>query len=317
MRNAVTGGAGFIGSRLCEKLLDKVEYVICIDNFYTGSEDNINHLRDNENFKLINCDVRDKNRLEQIFKEENVDLVYHLAAVVGVKRTLKNPKEVLDVNIKGTENVLDTALNCGCKKVVNISPSEVYGNPVEVPEKEDSPKNVDLPYAISKLLTEKYAQIYYEKYGLKTTSMGIFNVYGPKQNSTPHGFVFGIFIKRVLQDKPLIIYGDGFQTRDFNYIGDCIIPTVIVGEGDAANGVVFNIAAGKPITILDLAELIIELSGKNLKPLFEPEREFEIRHQFADISKMRTILGYKPKFDLKEGVKLTIEWYKQNLLEGK
>jgi len=308
----VTGGAGFIGSHLCERLVEKGSYVICVDNLYTGSKKNIASLLTKENFKFIECDVRDRDRLIEIFKEETPDIVYHLAAVVGVKRTLENPKEVLDVNIKGTENVLEAALNSGCKKVVNISSSEVYGNPIEIPEREDSPKNVELPYAIAKLIGEKYAEIYYKKYGLKTTSLRLFNVYGPRQDATPYGFVVGIFIKRVLQNKPPIIYGDGFQTRDFTYIDDCITPMIIAGEKEAADGKVFNIAAGKPITILDLAELIIELCGKNLQPIFEKEREFEIRHRFADISKMRTILGYKPKYDLREGLKQTIRWYKQN-----
>jgi len=313
---AVTGGAGFIGSNLCEYLLEQGYGVVCLDNFSTGRKENIVHLLENQNFKLFECDVRDKNKLQEIFLQEGVELVYHYAAVVGVKRTFEKPKEVLDVNINGTVNVLEAALKSGCEKVVNISSSEVYGNPVEVPEKEDSPKNVDLPYAISKLVGEKYAQIYYEKYGLKTTSLRLFNVYGPRQNSTPYGFVVGIFINQVLQNKPPVIYGDGFQTRDFTYINDCVIPTVIAGESNTANGEVFNIAAGKPITILDLAELIIELSGKNLKPIFAPERELDIRHRFADISKMRKILGYKPKYDISEGLKQTIEWYRQKLKES-
>ena len=314
MHILVTGGAGFIGSHLCEKLLKRGNKVVCLDNLSTGSIANIAPLLDNQNFKHYQCDVREKNNLLEIFKQEEVELIYHLAAVVGVKRTVENPKDVLEVNINGTVNVLEAALKSGCQKVANISSSEVYGNPVEVPENENSPKNVELPYAISKLVAEKYAQIYYEKYGLKTTSLRLFNVYGPRQEATPYGFVVGIFIKRVLQDKPPIIYGDGFQTRDFTYIEDCILPTIVAGESESANGEVFNIAAGKPVTILDLAELIIEMCGKNLNPVFEPEREFEIRHRFADVSKMRTIIGYKPKFDLKEGLKFTIEWYKQNLL---
>ena len=310
MKIAVTGGAGFIGSHLCETLLERGEYVICIDNLYTGSKINVNHLMNKETFKFTICDVRDKNKLEKIFKEESIDLVYHLAAVVGVKRTLENPQEVLDVNIKGTENVLDAALSSGCEKVVYISSSEVYGNPIEIPENEDSPKNVELVYAISKLLGEKYAEIYYKKYGLKTTSLRLFNVYGGRQESTPYGFVVGIFIDRILRNKPPVIYGDGFQTRDFNYIDDCIRAMILAGDKSVADGEVFNIAAGKPITILDLAELIVELCGKDLQIVFEPEREFEIRHRFADVSKMRTVLGHKPQYDLREGLRKTIEWYK-------
>lgn len=312
MHIAITGGAGFIGTHLGEYLLKQKHKVICLDNLSSGIRENIANLSNNAGFKFYHCDIREKGKLEEIFKQEKVEVVYHYAAVVGVKKTLENPEEVLDVNIRGTLNVLQAAVSSGCQKVVNISSSEVYGNPVEIPEKEDSPKNIDLPYAISKLASEKYAHIYYQKYGLKTVSLRLFNVYGPRQNSTPYGFVVGIFVKRALQNQPPIIYGDGFQTRDFTYIEDCVVPTVIAGESDAANGEVFNIAAGKPVTILDLAELVIQLCDKDLVPIFEPEREFEIRHRFADISKMRRILGYKPKCDLKEGLKATIEWYRQN-----
>ena len=307
----VTGGAGFIGSHLCSELVKRGHYTVCVDNFYTGSKDNVSGLLEDENFKLIECDILEKERLKKIFKEESIDIVYHHAAVVGVKRTLENPKEVLDVNIKGTENVLDAALEC--KKVVNISSSEVYGSPIEVPEKETSPKNVELPYAIAKLLSEKYAEIYYEKYGLKTTSLRLFNVYGPRQNSTPYGFVVGIFIQRALKNQQPQIFGDGFQTRDFMYIDDNINATIAAGEKSAANGEVFNIAAGRPITILDLAELVTEMCGKNLKPKFEPEREHEIKHRFADVSKLRTVLEYKPKWELRAGLEQTINWYKKNL----
>ncbi|MFH1722356.1 MAG: SDR family NAD(P)-dependent oxidoreductase, partial [Candidatus Altiarchaeota archaeon] len=198
MNIAVTGGAGFIGSHLCEHLLEKGHYVVSLDNYSTGTKENISHLKCDENFREVTCDILDKEILENVFSENNVELVYHYAAVVGVKRTLENPKKVFEVNITGTENVLDAALHSGCKKVVNISSSEVYGHPVEVPEREDSPKNVELPYAISKLVGEKYAGIYNNMYGLKTTSLRLFNTYGPKQSSTPYGFVVGIFINRVL-----------------------------------------------------------------------------------------------------------------------
>ncbi len=317
MRIAVTGGAGFIGSHLCDYLLSRGHNVTCLDNLSTGSEENVKPLLANPAFKLVRCDIRDRDKIEQFFRRDKIELVSHYAAVVGVNRTLENPKEVLEVNINGTVNVFEAALKCGCRKVVNISSSEVYGNPVEVPEREESPKNVDLPYAISKLVTEKYAEIYFQKYGLKTVSLRLFNVYGPRQDTTPYGFVVGIFISRVLQNEPPIIFGDGFQTRDFTYIEDCLLPTVIAAESDVANGKVFNIAAGKPVTILDLAETVIDLCGKEFEPVFEPPRDFEIRHRFADISQMRTVLGYRPRYDLKEGLKLTMDWYKQKLLAAK
>ena len=311
MRIAVTGGAGFIGSHLCRRLVSRRDNVVCIDNFHTGTVNNIKELQGKGNFELVNCDVRNRDKLKEVFSRERIELVYHYAAVVGVQRTLEKPEEVLDVNIGGTVNVLEAAVKSGCKKVVNISSSEVYGNAVEVPEREDSPKNADLPYAVAKLVAEKYAQVYHQRYGLKTTSLRLFNVYGPRQDSTPYGFVVGIFLTHALLSEPLVIYGDGFQTRDFTYIDDVITSTIIAGESDAADGEVFNIAAGRPVTILDLAELIRELCQKDSQIIFEPPRDFEIRHRFADISKMRTILGYKPEYDLREGLELTKEWYKK------
>lgn len=312
MRIAVTGGAGFIGSNLSAYLLDRGHEVLCLDNLSTGSKENIESLLGNPGYRLVEGDIRDRAGLEKAFKEWRPDTVYHYGAVVGVRRTLEHPEEVLNVNISGTVNVFEAALAAGCRKVVNISSSEVYGSPVEVPERETSPKNVELPYAIAKLVTEKYAKIYNDTHGLKTTSLRLFNVYGPRQEASPYGFVVGIFIRRVLDGQPPVIFGDGFQTRDFTYIEDCIVPTVVAGESDDANGEVFNIGAGKPVTLLDLAELVIELCGRDMEPVFEPEREEEIRHRFADISRMRTVLGYKPKYDLREGLKLTIDWYRQH-----
>ncbi len=312
----VTGGAGFIGSHLCEELLKEGNRVISIDNFATGASSNISHLGGNSEFESIKCDILDREKTEKILKENTIDTVFHYAAVVGVKRTLENPMDVLNVNIEGTRSILEAALNAGCRKVVYASSSEVYGHPIEVPEREDSPKNVELPYAIAKLVGEKLARVYNDNYGLRTTSLRLFNVYGPRQNSTPYGFVVGIFIDRVLKNRPPIIYGDGFATRDFTFIKDNIAPTIIAAKSRAANGEVFNIAAGKPVTMLDLAELIIELCGKELKPDFQPKRPLDIKHRFADISKMRTILGYKPEYDLRTGLKITIDWYR-NRHEGK
>jgi nucleoside-diphosphate-sugar epimerase len=314
MRIAVTGGAGFIGSNLCDYLLKQGKKVVCIDNLTTGSKKNIKFFLSDPNFRFYKCDIRDKDKLEKIFRQEKPDLIYHYAAIVGVKRTLENPSEVLDVNINGTVNVLATALKCKCQKVVNISSSEVYGEPIELPEKETSLINAKLPYAISKLKSEKYAQLYYEKHGLNTTSLRLFNVYGPRQDSSPYGFVVAIFINHVFNNKSPIVFGDGSQTRDFTYLEDNIIPTVMAGESDVTNGEVINISSGKQITILKLAELILKLFNKeNLDPIYKPPREFEIKHRLADISKMKKILKYKPKYELKQGLELTIDWYKKNL----
>jgi UDP-glucose 4-epimerase len=308
MQIAVTGGAGFIGSHLCERLVKEGHDVLCIDNFYTGRKENLAGVIGSGKFELAECSIMEKDRLEGILRERKIEELYHYAAVVGVKRTLEDPKMVMDVNVTGAMNVMDAAYAAGCKKLVNISSSEVYGKPAEIPEREDSPKNVELPYAIAKLFSEKYAE-YYQGQGLKTTSLRFFNVYGPRQNSTPYGFVVGIFIKSVLDGKPPPVFGDGSQTRDFTYIEDNLNATLIAGKLSKANGEVLNIGTGKAVTVLDLAKEIIGLSGKKLKPHFVSERPLDIKHRCADIKKMKDVLGYAPAYDLRTGLKHTMEWY--------
>jgi len=310
----VTGGAGFIGSHLCEKLLKEGNYVVCLDNYSTGSKNNILHLLENQNFKEIKCDILEREILKKILNEESIELIFHEAAFVGVLRTLEDPKKVFDVNIKGTEHVFEAAISTGCKKVVYASSSEVYGEPMKIPEKENDPKNVKLPYSIAKLAGEKLSDYYYRKHGLKTTSLRYFNVYGPRQDSTPYGFAVAIFIKRVLQNKPPIIFGNGSATRDFTYIEDNINATLAAGKKDSANGEVINIGTGQETKIIDLANMIITLCEKKLEPKFENERLHEIKHRVADISMMKKILGYTPKYKIEEGLKLTINWYKKNLI---
>jgi nucleoside-diphosphate-sugar epimerase len=307
----VTGGAGFIGSHLCEKLLQKGNRVIALDNFLTGKMANINHLTRNKEFEIVKCDILERKNLEKIF-ENHIDTVFHEAAVVGVKRTIENPKLVLEANISGTKNILDCAKNSGCKRMVFASSSEVYGDPIKIPEREDGLLNPKLPYAVSKLTGEQYCRAYFEEFGLKTTSLRYFNVYGPRQNSTPYGFVVGIFIKRVLEGKPPIIFGDGKQTRDFTYIEDCIDATLIASQSNKAVGEVMNIGTGRMISIKDLAFMVIDISGNDLKPKFAPKREFEIMHRLADNTKMKKLLGFSPGYSLKSGLEKTIEWYKNN-----
>lgn len=309
MRVLVTGGAGFIGSWLCEELLKRDNFVVCYDNFYTGSKKNIETILNNENFLLVKDTVLNLQVLKKIIKENSIEYVFHLAAVVGVKRTLEKPLKVLDVNINGTKNVLEAALEC--KKVIFSSSSEVYGEPIQIPESEDGPVNPKLPYAVSKLVGEKYCRAYFDEFGLKTTSLRFFNVYGPRQNTSDYGFVVGIFIDRVLNNKPPIIFGDGAQTRDFMFIKDNVNATLLAAEKNTTNGAVLNVGTGRYMTINDLAKKIIEISGKNLTPIHDPPRKFDIKHRKPDVTKMKKILKFNPKFFLEEGLKETIEWYKK------
>ena len=305
----VTGGAGFIGSHLCEFLCKRGDKVICLDNLSTGSLQNIESIHDKITF--IKGDVNKFADLEPIFQNNKLDAIFHYAAVVGVKRTLENPIDVLD-DIKGTRNLLKLALQYGKPKIVFASSSEVYGEPVEIPEVENGHTNAQLPYAVTKLYCEKLLEAYWQKYSLPTCSLRFFNIYGPRQESSDYGFVGGIFIKRVLEGKAPIIFGDGTQTRDFVYIDDNIEAALHALDSYAANGEAINIGTGKPTTVLDLAEEIIALCGTEgkIKPEFVPPRN-DVRHRFPDVSKMRRLLNFRPKISLREGLQKTIDWYKQ------
>ena len=303
----VTGGAGFIGSHLCEYLVKRGGEVVCFDNLSTGRRENIEHLRGK--FTFIEGDTNNFAELEKVFKENKFDGIFHYAAVVGVKRTLEKSLDVLN-DIDGTRNVLKLALTHGKPKVVFASSSEVYGEPVEIPEVEDGHINPHLSYAVVKLYSENLMEAYWKEYKLSTCSLRFFNVYGPRQESSDYGFVVGIFIKRVLEGKPPVIFGDGMQTRDFVYIDDNVDASVKAFESNNTNGEVINIGTGKPTTILDLAEEIVFLCGQEgkLKPEFAPRRD-DVRHRFPDISKMRRLLNHRGKIPLREGLKKTIEHY--------
>lgn len=309
MNNLITGGAGFIGSWLCEELLKRGNFIVCYDNFYTGNKENLKNFLKDENFKLVNGDVLDYQKLRETIKENSIDMVFHLAAVVGVKRTLENPLQVLNVNIVGTKNLLEAAINC--KKVVFASSSEVYGEPIEIPEKEDGPLNAKLPYAVSKLVGEKYCNAYFQEHGLRTTSLRLFNVYGPRQSSSPYGFVIAIFIDNVLKNKSPIIFGDGKQTRDFTFVEDDVNAIILSAEKKTTDGVAINIGTGKSVTINELAEKIIKVSGEKMSSIHTASRENDIIHRLPDTSKMKKLIGFQPKFSLEEGLKKTIEWYKK------
>jgi UDP-glucose 4-epimerase len=308
----VTGGAGFVGSNLCERLLEKNHRVICLDNLSTGSKKSVESCFGNRNFSFVEADVRNELALEEVFRRVKINYIFHYAAVVGVRRTLEHPLKVL-ADIEGTRAVLNLARKYDVEKVIYASSSEVYGHPVEIPEREDGHVNAKLPYAVTKLMSEKYMEAYHQVYGMRTTSLRFFNIYGPRQDASAYGFVVGIFIRQALGKKKLTVYGDGTQTRDFTYIEDNIAATLAALASKKADGEIINIGTGKPTTIYDLASTIIDLTGKGktLQIKYLPQRKNEIRHRFPDITKMKKILGYIPTYSLNEGLRKTIEWYRE------
>lgn len=296
----VTGGGGFIGSHLVETLCDK-NNVLVLDNFSTGKEGNLKEF----GVVLIKDSITNQEAVRKGVKD--ADYVFHLAALPSVPRSVKDPIKTNEVNVDGTLNILTEAKERNLNKVVFASSSSVYGDTPTLPKIETMTPFPQSPYAISKLAGEHYCRVFYEVYGLPTTSLRFFNVYGPRQDpDSEYAAVIPKFISRLNQNKPPIIFGDGKQTRDFTYIKDTVRAVISASESDSANGEVLNVAGGKGITINELAERITELMGKDLNPEHYEERAGDVKHSLADISKGAKLMNYRPKYSIIDGLKDTI-----------
>ena len=305
----VTGGAGFIGSHICEKLLQKGYNVICLDNLSSGNPQNIEGCKNNKKFVFIKGDSNSLD-LENVFKKNKIDFVFHYSYTMGNKVNIEEPTRVLN-DVKGIQNIFELARKHDVKKIVYASSSEVYGEPAELPEREDGPVNPVVPYGSVKLLGEEFMKSYFQQYGLKGCALRIFNTYGPRQvTESTYSFVVGNFIQQVLANKQPTIFGDGNQTRDFLYVDDNVEAAMHALESDKVNGKSLNVAKGERITIKDLADKIIKISGKKMSPTFMPFRKHEILHRWADVSRMKSLLNFEPKIKLEEGLKRTMDWYK-------
>ncbi len=311
----VTGGAGFIGSHLCDKLIALDAKVVCVDNLFTGKCMNVMHLVDDDNFVFIEGDANDENFLESVFRFFSVDYVFHYAAILGVQRVIEQPLLVLQ-DIKGIENILKLSKEYGVKKVIFSSSSEAYGFTAELPLVEDAGKeiqnsqgdNIHL-YALVKLMGEKIMKTYNDKYGLPTCSLRFFNVFGPRQESSAYGFVVGVFIQQLLSGESPTIFGDGYQTRDFIYVDDNVRLSVKALLSEKTNGEVINIGVGRQTTILDLAQRLIAVSGRKVEPIFIDTRKSEIRYRSPDTTKMRRLLESNIPDRLDENLRRTYESY--------
>ena len=309
MRILITGGAGFIGSYLCEKYTKEGHTVLCLDNFLSGNLVNVRHLLDYRNFKLIKGDVRDFDLLERIIHD--VDIVFHLAAQIHVDRSYVEPRLTYEINVMGTQNVLEVARIYDVKKVIHASTSEVYGSAQYVPIDEKHPLDAPHPYGASKIAADRMCNAYVKTYGMDISAPRFFNVFGPRQRDIGYGGVVSIFTRRVLNNIPPVIYGDGRQTRDYTYIEDAVSAFDLVLNHKSTLEPI-NIGSGKEVSIIDLAKMIIDLCGKKgkIKPVHVEPRIGEVKQLIADARKAKKILGWKPKYDLKEGLKAFIQWYK-------
>lgn len=298
----VTGGLGFIGSNLVEKLIKHNEVTI-IDDQSTGKIENIQEI-DQDNLTLIKGSITDLN-LTQIFKDH--DYVLHQAALPSVPRSISDPKSSNEANITGTLNVLIAARDSGIKKVVCASSSSVYGDTPTLPKSENMPVNPLSPYAITKMTAEFYCNVFQEIYDLQTVSLRYFNVFGPKQDpNSQYAAVIPNFISAIKNNKPPVIYGDGEQSRDFSYVKHVVDANMLACESDKTG--VYNIACGRRITVNQLVEMINEIMGKNIEPVYSESRPGDIKHSLADISKAKAF-GYEPKSDFMKELKETIKWF--------
>lgn len=285
----ITGGAGFIASALAEKLAEeKSNSIVIVDDLSTGSIKKI-PVSANDNIRFIKADVNSSNDISNIFFSFQPQYVFHYAAMVGVKRTLENPVKVLN-DVSGIKNILDLSKNTGVKRIYFSSSSEVYGEPVELPQHEETtPLNSRLPYAIVKNIGEAYMKAYQKEFGLEYTIFRFFNTYGPKQSPE---FVISRFIKRVLNNEPVEVYGDGSQTRTFCFIGDNIKATTNAFYQNQFVNDVINIGSDIEMSILDLAKTIIKLTGSKSKIVhLPPLPEGDMTRRMPDATKMRTLLG--------------------------
>ncbi len=309
----VTGGAGFIGSNLCEAILEMGYVVRCLDDFSTGKHENIADILDHSKFSLIEGDIRNLHTCMHAC--ENVDYVLHQAAWGSVPRSIELPLMYEEINIKGTLNMLEAARQNQVKRFVYASSSSVYGDHPTLPKKEGQEGKLLSPYALTKRVNEEYGRLYYELYGLETIGLRYFNVFGKRQD--PNGAYAAVlpkFIKTLLNNEVPTINGDGKQSRDFTYIENVIEANLKASLAPhEADGEVFNIAYGGREYLIDIYNMLCGLLGKNIEPEFVPERPGDIKHSNADISKARNFLGYDPEYDFARGIELAIEWYQDNL----
>ncbi|MEJ2272129.1 MAG: SDR family oxidoreductase [Candidatus Bathyarchaeota archaeon] len=306
-RILITGGAGFIGSHLVDRLIENGHTVRVIDNLSTGEKRNLNPHKNKESFQFIEGDIRDFNLVKKCVKD--VDAVLHEAALVSVTRSLEDPVLSNEINIKGSLNLLKASVDANVQRFIYASSCAVYGDTEILPVSEKNPSNPLSPYAVDKLAVEKYAKIFNDSFEIETVGLRYFNVYGSRQKYGPYSGVISIFINKLLEDKAPTIFGDGEQTRDFVNVKDVIDANILALSKKDVAGKVFNISSGKAITINNILEIIKKILKKeNIDPIYSESRLGDIKHSFADITKAQEILGYEPKIQIDKGLEQLIQF---------
>ena len=315
----VSGGAGFIGSHICEKLLDLDNEVICFDNLITGSKENILHLEENEGFRFIEGDLRNKIDVSSAIK--GCSHVCHQAALGSVPRSIENPILTNDINIGGSLNLLFQSVENSIERFVYASSSSVYGDNLEMPKREENTGRPLSPYAVTKSALEQYSRVFNDVYEIDTIGLRYFNVFGPRQSPEgAYAAVIPIFLKFLLEGRSPVIFGDGEQTRDFTYVNNSVDANILALFGDVSDayGKTFNVACGSTFSINEIFNLIHEnleevgaIEGK-ISPNYGPKRTGDILDSHANLDNIKKLIGYSPAISVEEGIRDTVRWFVNN-----
>jgi nucleoside-diphosphate-sugar epimerase len=304
----VTGGAGFIGSHIVRALLEQGDFVRILDNFSTGKREN---MPPTGNFELLEGDIR--NPADAAAAVKNIDIIFHEAAFVSVPQSMDDPLPCFEINQRGTEILLEAARKADVKRVVLASSAAVYGDLDSLPLEEHVPLRPLSPYAVSKRVDELYAEMYTRSFGLNVVALRYFNVYGPRQRpDSMYAAAVPIFTRRLLDGKPVTIYGDGGQTRDLVYVGDIVRANIAASEHPAAPGQVFNVCSGEEIRVIDLIETLMDFFPNASVPQFAPPRSGDIYRSVGSPQKAASVLGFKTQTSLKDGLKAVVDWMKES-----
>lgn len=300
----VTGGAGFVGSHLVDRLIQEGFDVVVLDNLSTGSLENIRAHMGKRGFHFVRGDVVIRDVVRRVLRD--VECVFHLAAIASVDFSMRRPDLVNRVNVAGTINLLEESRRANVKRFLFASSCAVYGEPVKIPVDEEHPTRPLSPYGASKLAAEHYCMVYHKVYGLETVVLRLFNVYGPRQERSPYGGVISRFIDRLRRKLPPIIFGDGAQTRDFIHVKDAIEALMLASKAKGRASMMFNIGSGTEVSIRDIAERLIRIFGLKVRPVYAERRANDIRRMCADIRKAKEVLGFEAKIPLDEGLKTCV-----------
>ncbi|MGH9355554.1 MAG: SDR family oxidoreductase [Terriglobia bacterium] len=310
----ITGGSGFIGSHMVDELLRRGEKVRVLDNLSTGRKENLAHVKDRIEF--LELDIRELESIRAAFA--GADYVIHLAALASVPRSVADPITSNSVNITGTLNVLVAARDANVKRLVFSASSSAYGDNPEFPRQETQMPRPLSPYALGKLAGEYYCQLFTQLYGLETVLLRYFNIFGPRQNHhSPYTGVLSIFITQLLRGETPTIFGDGEQSRDFTYVANAVKATLLACTAPGAAGRIINVGVGEQFTLNCTVAMLNKVMALNVDPKFGPPRAGDVHDSLADITVARQVLGYKPDFLYEEGLRKTVEWYRQELAAGR